>query len=234
MSRFADRRSLTSLVLGTFLSVIYLFAAAAAAAGLPPTFEGLVKMDSKRLAAVYLLPGADFSVYTKVMIDPVQVAFRPGWQKDMNMSRRGVNKISDSDAQKIAKAVRSGFEDIFAKAFKAKGYDVVSAPAPDVLRLSPSVVNLYINAPSGSGATHTFTVQAGEATLSLEARDSTTGALLGVAVDRRDTRDTRYMNVTTSDSNRMEFESLFKRWADICVKGLDELKTRSQARGKAQ
>jgi uncharacterized protein DUF3313 len=228
-------RSFESLVRIAFVSVAYLFPVVAIA-GLPPTFEGLTKVPSKRLAAVYLLAGADFSGYTKVMIDPVQVSFRPGWQKDINMQRRGTGKISDSDAQEIAKAARTGFEDIFAKTFKAKGYDVVATPGPDVLRLSPSVVNLYLNAPDpmGSGATRTYTVRAGEATLSLEARDSTTGALLGVAVDRRDTRSTPYMNVTTSGSNRAEFEMLFKQWADICVKGLEELKTRPQARGKAQ
>jgi len=235
MSGLAHRRSLESLALIAFVSATYLFPVVTMA-GLPPTFEGLTKVPSKRLAAVYLLPGADFSGYTKVMIDPVQVSFRPGWQKDMNMQRRGTSKISDSEAQEIAKAARTGFEDIFAKAFKAKGYDVVTTPGPDVLRLSASIVNLYINAPDpmGSGATHSFTVQAGEASLSLEARESTTGALLGVAVDRRDTRNTRQMNVTTSGSNRAEFEQMFKQWADICVKGLDELKARPQPRGKAQ
>ena len=221
-------RSLVSFLLGGLLAVTYLLPAAAMAA-LPPTFEGLVKVDSKRLTAVYLLPGADFRAYKKVMIDPVQVAFRKGWQKDMNMSRGGTRRISDEDAQRIAQAVRSGFGDIFANAFKAKGYEVVTAPAPDVLRLSPSVVNLYLNAPDpmGAGVARTYTFEAGEATLSLEVRDSTTGALVGVAVDRRATRNTGYATFTTDGTNRSDFEQLFKRWADICTNGLEELKARS-------
>lgn len=199
-----------------------------AATGLPPTFEGLVKVESKRLAGVYLLPGADFRAYTKVMIDPVQVSFRPGWQKDMNMSRGASRRISDSDAQEIAMAVRSGFGDIFANAYKAKGYEVVATPAADVLRLSPAVVNLYLNAPDplAAGVARTYTVEAGEASLSLEARDSTTGALLGVAVDRRGTRD-RGATFTTGGTNRAAFEAMFKLWADICVNGLAELKAKS-------
>jgi hypothetical protein len=222
------RRALLASVLVGVLPAIMCVVSAQAATGLPPTFEGLVKVDSKRLAGVYLLPGADFRSYTKVMIDPVQVTFRPGWQKDMNMSRGATRRVSDSDAQEIAKAARSGFEDIFISAFKAKGYDVVNTPAADVLRLSPAVANLYLNAPDpmGTGVARTYTLEAGEASLSLEARDSTTGALLGVAVDRRATRN-RGATFTTEGTNRAAFEEMFRLWADICVNGLAELKARS-------
>ena len=53
-----------------------------------------------------------------------------------------------------------------------------------MLRLSPAVVNLYINAPEpmGVGVRRIYTVEAGEATLTFAAGDSTTGALLGVAL----------------------------------------------------
>jgi hypothetical protein len=224
-----DRRRfpLFANVLLVLCFVTYLLPAEAAT-GLPPTFEGLVKVPSKRLAGVYLLPGADFRAYTKVLIDPVQVSFRPGWQKDMNMSRRGTSRITDSQAQEIANAARSGFEQVFANAFKSRGYEIATAPAADVLRLSPKVVNLYLNAPDpmGSGATRTYTLEAGEASLSLEARDSTTEALLGVAVDRRATQNLG-VTVTTGVTNRAAFEDMFRRWADACVKGLEELKARS-------
>jgi hypothetical protein len=39
------------------------------------------------------------------------------------------------------------------------------------------------------------------------------------------------MNFTTSVSNRSDFEELFKRWANICVNGLEELKARPPLRG---
>ena len=198
-----------------------------AAAALPPPYNDLVQVKSKRLDAVYLLPGADFSGYSKVMIDPVQVSFRKDWVKETNRSRGLSGKIDDNDAQQIAQAARSGFENIFTAAFKAKGYEVVTSPGRDVLRLSPAIANLYINAPQsgGPGISRTYTVEAGGATLALDARDSTTGAILGIAVDRRETRGTGYATLTTSASNRADFENLFKRWADICVKGFEQLKT---------
>ena len=221
-------RAFSSLMLAG-LAVAYALAAGAAAADMPATFEGLVKVPSKRLAAVYLLPGEDFRAYTKVMIDPTQVSFKKGWVKDVNYSRGMSRRISDADAQKIADAMRSGFEDIFAAAFKAKGYEVVTAPGPDVLRLSPSVVNVYLNAPDptgGAGITRTFTVEAGEATLGLTVRDSTTGALLGVAMDRSTTRSATRATLTTSVSNRADFEDLFRYWAKICANGLEQLKAK--------
>lgn len=201
-----------------------------AAPPLPAPYEDLVQLKSKNLDAVYLLPGADFRGYSKVMIDPVQVSFRKDWVKETNRSRGTSGRITDQDAQQIAQAARSGFETIFAAAFKAKGYDVVASPAPDVLRLAPAIANLYINAPlptAGPGVSRTYTVEAGEATLVLEVRDSTTGALLGLAVDRSATRRSSPVTLTTSTSNRADFENLFRRWADICVKGLEQLKTAS-------
>ncbi len=58
----------------------------------------------------------------------------------------------------------------------------------------------------------------------LEARDSSTGALLGRVVDRRETQDTQGLQVTTRVTNLADFRTLFDRWAKISVKGLNELK----------
>jgi hypothetical protein len=215
----------SSYLLGVLAATIAL--ASHAAGALPPPYEDLVQVKSKKLDAVYLLPGADFSGYSKLMIDPVQVSFRKDWVKETNRSRGLSGRIDENDAQQIAQAARSGFESIFAPAFKGKGYEVVTSPARDVLRLSPAVANLYINAPqaSGPGMSRSYTLDAGGATLVLEARDSTTGAILGVAIDRSETRGSGVATFTTSVSNRAEFEQLFRRWADICVKGFEQLKT---------
>ena len=93
-------------------------------------------------------------------------------------------RFGAQDAEQIAQTARSGFEAIFAAAFKKKGYEIATAPASDVLRLSPAIANLYINAPqpSGPGMSRSYTVEAGGATFVLEARDSATGAALGLAI----------------------------------------------------
>ena len=216
------------LMVGSFAPLVAL-AAAPAAPGIPATTEGLVKVPSKRLAAVYLLPGADLRAYTKIMIDPVQVSFRNGWLKDVNRSRGVSRKVSQQDAEEIAAAMRSGFEGIFAAEFKARGYEVVSAPAPDVLRVSAEIANVYLSAPdpmAGAGV-RSYSVGADEATLALAARDSTSNAVLGLAIDRRTTGRTGQATLASPTSNRFEFEELFRDWARACVRGLEEIKARS-------
>jgi len=219
----------------TLLAITALAAASAlsgAALGkdMPDDWDGLVKVKPKHMDAAYVLPGADFRIYTKVMIDPTEVAFKKNWRRDINDSTMGIaSDVSQQDAEKIAAAARSGFDDVFKAAFEKAGLQVVTAPGADVLRLSPGVLNLYINAPDvmSAGMSRTYTAEAGEATLVLEARDSTSGALLGRVLDRRETQGTGRVQWATSVSNRSDFELLFKQWSAICVKGLDELKAHS-------
>jgi hypothetical protein len=210
--------------------VLALLLGTAIAEEAPASWDGLVEVKPKKMDLVYLLPGADFRPYTKVMVDPTEVAFRKDWLKDMN--RPGVSlsrRVTDEDAAKILEAARSNFDDIFQEALTKAGYAVVATPGPDVLRVSTGVLNLYVNAPDTMSAdrSRTYTANAGEATLVIEVRDSTTGALLGRVVDRRETRDPGGVQMATSVSNLSDFRMLFKQWAATTAKGLDELKAHS-------
>jgi hypothetical protein len=192
----------------------------------PDNIEGLYKVPSKRFDLVYLLPAADFRPYTKVMFDTPEVAFKKNWQRDYNSDVPGTGgRISDQDAQKILNAARSGITDVFTKAYNAGGYQVVTEPGPDVLRLKTSVVNLDVVAPDlmTAGRSRTYSREAGSATLVLEARDSLTGALMGSALDTRDIGDSMPF-VRNSVTNRSDFTQAFQRWAKISLDGLNELK----------
>jgi len=202
----------------------------ASAAEAPESWDGLVQVKPRKLDAAYLLPGADFRPYTRVMIDPTQVAFRKDWMESVNDDRRDLGRrVTPEDADRILAAARSNFDDIFAEAFTKAGYPVVTTPGPDVLRVSTAVVNLDVKAPDirAAGRSASFTAEAGEATLIIEVRDSMTGALMGRVLDRRETRGTASMQMATSVSNTSEFRALFKQWAGITVKGMDELKAQS-------
>ena len=101
-----------------------------------------------------------------------------------------------------------------------------------MLRLSTAVINLAITAPDRptAGRSYTFSVDAGEATVVIEARDSMTGAVRGRAVDRRTAGDTGgglRGGLRTSFSNRADFERMFRSWAKASVEGLAELKALS-------
>ena len=94
-------------------------------------------------------PGADFRPYTKVIVDTTQVAFRPNWMKDYNLDARLGNWVSQEQADKIMAAAQTNFDDIFRDAFRKAGYEVVTAPGPDVLRVNSAILDLVVNAPLG-------------------------------------------------------------------------------------
>jgi hypothetical protein len=203
--------------------------ATASAADAPESWDGLIQVKPKRMDAAYLLPGADFRPYTRLMVDPTQVAFQKDWLKRINRDRRPSDRVDDEQAQKILAAARTNFDDVFVEAFTKAGYTIVTTPAADVLRISTAVLNLYINAPETMSAarSYSFTTEAGEATLVIEVRDSLSGALMGRVLDRRETQGGAGMQMTTSVTNQAEFRSLFRQWAGTTVKGLDELKAHS-------
>lgn len=195
----------------------------------PANWDGLALFPSKRFDAVYLMPGVDFRVYTKVMLDPTEVAFRKNWIRDYNNNAMTLDgRISDSEATKILNAARTGFEEVFTKAYTDAGYQVVTQPGADVLRLRTAVANLDISAPDQMTAarTRSYSEDAGSATVVLEARDSLSGALLGRAVDSRTAGDngTYIRNRVT---NRSDFENMFSSWARISVDGIKLLKEMS-------
>lgn len=202
----------------------------ALAADAPESWDGLVEIKPKRMDAVFLLPGADFRPYARVMIDPTEVAFHKDWLKDMNRAGTSLSRqVSDQDAAEILAAARSNFDDIFQAAFTQAGYPVVTAAGPDVLRIRTGVINLYLNAPDvqTAGRSRSYTANAGEATLFIEFRDSTTLALLGRVLDRRETHDSGAMQMATRVSNLSDFRMLFKDWASVATAGIEELKAHS-------
>lgn len=194
----------------------------------PESWDGLIEVKPKRMDAAFLLPGADFRPYTKVMVDPTQVAFRKDWLEDVNRSSSLSRRITEEDAAEILAAARANFDDVFQEVFAKAGYAIAEAPGPDVLRISTGVANLAINAPlpdRGAMRSITLVADAGEATLILEVRDSQTGALMGRVFDRREARHAG--GRVSSISNESDFRMLFREWANISVKGLGELKAHS-------
>ena len=190
------------------------------------SWDGLVEVKPKRLDAAYLLPGADFRPYTKLMIDPSEVAPHKDWMKRYNQTAATLSqRPTQEDAERIAGDARKVFDEAFVETLKDKGLEIVTSPGPDVLRLRPGVINLTITAPDtmSAGRSRTYTMEAGEATLFLEALDSTTNALLGRALDERETRNMGRLSISNSVSNLSDFKALFKQWAEICVKGFEDL-----------
>jgi hypothetical protein len=206
--------------------------AAPSEAASPATYEGLAAVQSRDLDEFYLRPNADLGAYRKIVIDPVQVTFRKDWNKDFVDPHGSLRRLLQDDVRRIAEETASTLQSAVAEAFKARGYEIAAAPGPGVLRLSPSITDLYVNAAENlatGGTTKSFTKDAGEATLVLEARDSVSGTLLGRVVDHRTARETKGTQIsdvrrTTSVSNNFWFDAMFRRWAATCAKAFEASK----------
>jgi len=193
----------------------------------PTEWDGLVRVNSRNFDVVYLAPGADFSGYTKVMLDPTEVAFRRNWLRDFNRTAIGLNnRISDDEARRILESVQTGVQDVFAQAYRQGGFEVVTTPGPDVLRLRTAITDLDIAAPDTMtpGRRRTFGTEAGRATIVIEARDSMSGAILGWGVDRQTAGDNSFLVQRNRVTNRADFGRVFRRWADLSVQALNPLR----------
>jgi hypothetical protein len=215
------RRLVLSVVAGMALSSGLALAAA------PPTqWDGLTQVKSKRFAVAYVAPGVSFAQYHRVMIDPVEIAFQKNYVRDYNRDTRELGaRIKDSDVERVVVDGSKRATMLFTKAFTDAGYQVVTAPAPDVVRVRSGVVDIYVNAPDiqSAGRRTSAAPEAGHATFVVEARDSVTGALLGRVLDKRFAGDD-FTRIRSSVSNRGDFEQLFKGWAKKAVAGFGEIK----------
>jgi hypothetical protein len=218
----------------TCLCAVLLLATAAAPpaafAQEPDTWDGLVKTPSQRMRAVYLAPGADFRGFGKLMIDTPEVAFEKNYLRDYNRTTMVLElRLKGSDLTRAATHARTAFEAALRKAAVAAGYEIVTEPAADVLRLRTGIIDIHVTAPDTrrAGASAGGAVdEAGFATFVIEVRDSATGAILGRAVDRREAGDGAAL-VRNRLTNRSDFGQLFDRWADASIDGLAALKSRS-------
>lgn len=193
-----------------FAAALVAFGAQPAMSREPDTWEGLLKVDSSSFDAAYLLPGADFAPYRRVIIDPPQVAFQKNWLRDNNDSVNLGDRISDEEALEILAEMQTGVQESFVKAYAAAGYEVVTTPGPDVLRLQTQIVNVWVVAPDtmSAGRTRTYAREAGQATLVVEARDSMSAALLARGVDKRTVGDSGYLTRRSRVSNRSDFQQV--------------------------
>jgi hypothetical protein len=194
------------------------------------TDDGLDRVKSRKVDALYKKEGASLKPYTKVRIEDCSVAFRKNWMRDQNMDRVGVsNRIKTEDMNKIQAGLAEIFREEFTKELQDGGYQVVEEDGEDVLLLQPAIVDLDVNAPDISmrqpGMVTTYTTSAGEMTLKMDFLDSSTNALIGRVIDRReDNSSSSYIQYTNSITNRADAERIVRSWANLLIKALDEAK----------
>ena len=202
------------------LVVVLLATLPACVVNAPPVAErtpdGLVRVQGKQVDTVYAVPGVSLAPYKRVMLDSVDLAFKLDWQKRHP-------EVSDSDVTRIRSQGSAVFYEIFSAALtKGNGYPLVSQPAPDVLRVTASITELDVGSTLDSaGNKRNYVVDPSALTLSMELRDSTTGALLVRAIDKEKGRAVGNLQVVDAVSNSAEARRALEMWAGLLRSALD-------------
>jgi hypothetical protein len=205
------------------LVCIALVGGAAFAEKPPQEWDGLTRVKLKGMDSAYVRPGADFTIYKKIIIDPIEVAYAKNWDQKSSTTNRKIDKDKlDEIKVKLGQLAQETFAEVFSK---DNGMRVVTEPGPDVLRFSSAIVDLWPRAVDTQepGRTYTFTTSAGSAVLFAELRDSETNQLIGRVVDGREARNSGTMRWTNSVENSAEARAMVSDWARILRKRYDAL-----------
>ena len=196
----------------------------------PPkvTSDGLKLVEGTEAAAVWVLDGADFSEYERVMIIDVGVAFKKNWRRDYNQDQATLStNISKSEAEKIKQRVADEFKKVFTEQLEKAGYEVADydfqLAESDILVLRPAILDLVVTAPDTNSASRTrsYVASTGAMTLYMEFYDSVSSAILARVVDRQNSRDNGVLHLTSRVTNKAEANRLFKKWAGLLIAKLD-------------
>ena len=183
---------------------------------------GLQKTSVKGLELAYVRPGASLAAYKRVKLDPVEVQFDKSWDPTRTGSRI---KLGPEEREKIRASVAKLVEEELAKTLQKGGtYQLTTESAPDVLRVKVSVLNVYINAPTGTGAgrSKTYVSSAGQMTLLAELSDSVSGQVLARVADRREANSLARMERADRIENEGAAREVAAAWAQILRNALDK------------
>jgi hypothetical protein len=184
--------------------------------------DGLQRVEVRGLDRVYARPGINLAVYDKVMLAPIDVAFSRNWKPEVIGTHF---PIPVSERQRIKQGLAKIIREEFIKELQQNGrYQVVDAPADDVLQVNASIVDLYINAPDtmSPGMTRSYTLSTGEMTLRAELSDSASGQLLVRVVDLWRDPERTYLQLTTDVENTAAAREAAISWARILRGQLDK------------
>ena len=167
-----------------------------------------------RQQRVYVKPGVELQRYDKVMLEPVVVRF----------SLASARVLDRDDVALVKKTFREVFEQQLAK---SAVYTLVTEPGPDVLRVTPQLIDVVVTAPPRAATPDEMRIMesAGAVTLALELSDSRSHTVLVRAYDRRAVGGQTGMAYRdTAGANLAQARILFVQWAQRLRSWLDRVR----------
>jgi hypothetical protein len=168
--------------------------------------EPFYRPEGARVEQAYISPDADFSVYSKLLAQPLEIYY-------------------PTDAPAPSEDELNRLRQIFRDAFLgelADDYEIVEEPGPDVLTVLAQIVDLKVTGPLGtfeSTGRLRHLVTKGQLTFLMEVRDSLTDRVLARAGE---TEDGAATSLTEEDASWAEVEVAAQRWAVLFRSWLDE------------
>ena len=183
--------------------------------------EGLQRLKVSGLDLVYARPGATLAGYTKVLVNPVSVAFQHDWERSMERTPGSI--VRPEDMKRIRDELAGIVRGEIVKELGKGGYQLVDSAGVGVLEINPRVTELWINAPDlpTAGITRRYTMSFGRMTLIVDLRDAMTGETVMRILDRSLGRDYGELRWTTRVENAMQAQLVANGWARALRKELD-------------
>ena len=190
------------------------------------TADGLTRVPSRASGGVYRNLSVDFTPYKRVILEPPTIEFVSAW-------REAHREVSDSELMRLQGEAVKLFQDEFKRALVDRGpYEFADAPAPDVILVTPRVVDLDIPAPDVGNAVDTKTYTPGPVKMQVtgDLRDSATNALLGrIIIFEGQGRYGNYeLRLANRASNAHEMRIGFGKWAKMVHEALNVAKATRQ------
>jgi hypothetical protein len=185
--------------------------------------DGLVLQPTSLLDELFIAPGVSLASYRRVLIDPIEVNFRPGWREQHE-------DLSDKEIEALRARFAAMLRDKLVRELARGGYVLAESPDIDVLRLRPSLENVNLASPESSVEKRTFTRSAGEMTLRILGFDGPSGALVARARDYEQDPDTRELERTDRVTTNQAALRMFDKWAEALRSALDVAKVSAGAR----
>ena len=167
------------------------------------------------LAAVQIdfTQGATSTSYRKVLVGPAEVEFDRRFIEDGKTLRGNRGKLRPHDQQQLASEIGQSMRNALADALRKRGFEVVAAPASDVLTISPAVRELYVNTPSDRVGSRVIARSAGEARMVVEGSDAS-GARVLRASSKATAGETASFQEEHRATNLQAFDEMFRDWAE--------------------
>lgn len=150
------------------------------------TPDGLHRIRNSRIGGVYVRPGADLSVYERVVLVPTTVVPREARDRSAVDARPQPDTESKrATRDQMARIVREAIEQEFGR---SSAYTVASEGGPGVLQVASAVLEFVLDADHTPVGEWSLGGRVGDMTLVLDVRDAGTGQALARFVDRPELR----------------------------------------------